>query len=300
MLVADHLSLECSTMLSLDKKTALWVSLLGIGVVFAVDVMTPPQLNLSFLYMPFLMLLTWHLRWRVGLLGALVAFAAQLQVVSVIGQTLSLGYVLVILANRVVMFLFAVGMTELLRNHVDRADDESSMDAVTVLPNVTWFERALEHQVSSGLRFGESFAVIQVDCDQLAAVSAEHGGDSANTLLHLVARTLERFSFARQNVARSGDSQFSILIPSESLDNVARQCKRLKAALDASVREAELQTSLRVSVVYVDGGAVSTERVIAECHSVRAAARLAAGNATIEMRRLQAYRGEVTSQQKFA
>jgi diguanylate cyclase (GGDEF)-like protein len=99
-------------------------------------------------------------------------------------------------------------------------------DVLTGLPNTRAFEPVVTRRIDSA----ETFTLLLADVDGLKRINTANGYDEGNDLLRKVAERLTNKLPANSDIARVGDDEFAILIP--STDEAAKYATQLEAYLD--------------------------------------------------------------------
>jgi diguanylate cyclase (GGDEF)-like protein len=140
---------------------------------------------------------------------------------------------------------------------VDQLRYESLHDALTGLPNRTYFQRELDHALASSLD-GGGFAVAVLDLDSFKDVNDTLGHNVGDELLCEVASRLTSAAGDRATVARLGGDEFAVLVPACPDPGAAeRFCRGLLASFGQPVAfdgtEIDVAASVGVAVAPMHG-----------------------------------------------
>ena len=94
-------------------------------------------------------------------------------------------------------------------------------DALTGLPNRTYFHEQMEESLTSAHMYGETSAVLFIDLDQFKQVNDTLGHPAGDALLCAVADRLREITRESDVVARFGGDEFIILCPTSAGDDEA-------------------------------------------------------------------------------
>lgn len=129
----------------------------------------------------------------------------------------------------------------------------SQYDALTGLPNRTWFMDRLAVALAGARRGGEAVAVLYLDVDNLKAINDSLGRAVGDTLLMEMASRLRGRLRQQDSVARLGDDEFVLVInevsDSDAGEAVARRVlEGVSGAYQASGQEVFISASVGISL----------------------------------------------------
>ena len=148
-------------------------------------------------------------------------------------------------------------------------------DALTGLPNRSFFMSQLEKVVATGLPFGLLF----VDVDRFKTINDSLGHGAGDKLLTEVARILERAVRDSDTVGRFGGDEFTVLLRGvQNDDEVARVGRRIQKMFTQSVELESYQQAISASIgcvvdlkkVYKSAGDILRDSDIAMFEAKRA------------------------------
>ena len=99
------------------------------------------------------------------------------------------------------------------RELADRFRREALTDPLTTLSNRVHFHSRLKEESKRAQRRGDRFAVIFLDVDDFKRVNDEHGHQTGDEALKLVADVLRRNARETDTIARLGGEEFTALLP---------------------------------------------------------------------------------------
>jgi diguanylate cyclase (GGDEF)-like protein len=131
-------------------------------------------------------------------------------------------------------------------------------DALTGLPNRTFFHEQMEEALTSTLMYGESSAVLFVDLDQFKQVNDTLGHPAGDALLCEVADRLRRITGENDVLARFGGDEFVLLCATAANDDEAaaladRIVDELEEPYEIDGHEVVIGASVGIAVSPRDG-----------------------------------------------
>jgi diguanylate cyclase (GGDEF)-like protein len=208
-------------------------------VIFAVtDYVTPPELNLTFMYVLVILLACWNLGLMWSLAFTALASGMQFLVVDQIkGDYISLMYLYIDLGNRLFTFLLVIVLTVPLRTAYAREKITARVDWLTKIPNRRAFTELLATEIARYERTGAPFSVAYIDLDDFKSINDRFGTEKGDLLLYEIAETVKRGLRKTDAVARLGGDEFAILFPASGMDAALPIVQRVRAQLDALNQE---------------------------------------------------------------
>ena len=138
---------------------------------------------------------------------------------------------------------------------------EAVTDALTNLPNQSFFRRAAFRRFENPLEHAHPLACLVLDVDEFKSYNDRFGHEAGNTVLQCVARVLQESARADDLVSRYGGDEFVILINS-SLDEGVYVAERVREGVETHCspgRDPSLYRPVTISVgVAVPSGSTRT------------------------------------------
>lgn len=115
----------------------------------------------------------------------------------------------------------------------DELRDQSIRDPLTGLYNRRYFLDMLRNEVSRAEKKRDQIGLISFDADKFKSFNDNHGHDAGDIVLQAIGETI-RTTFANGEVAcRLGGEEFSIMLPSASMEKTKWEAERLRANIES-------------------------------------------------------------------
>ena len=254
---------------SLNRSTTLVIAGGLFAAIVVVDYVTPPQLNLTFLYVFVILLVCWNVGAIAGIVFAALASAIQFIVFSAsMGMALDSFYLYVILGNRIFTFFLVVGLTVPLRQLYVREQRTSRIDFLTKLLNRMALYELIATELARNQRSGNPFSVAYIDCDNFKVVNDRFSHEEGDLLLRAVANAMKRMLRATDSVARLGGDEFVVLLPDTGRDTALEVMDRLRDELDRQMGESNWPVTFSIGLGVFNRPGLSPEEIIHSCDTL--------------------------------
>jgi diguanylate cyclase (GGDEF)-like protein len=251
-------------------RTPAFLLCIGLFVALAiVDILTPPELDLSLFYVPIILIGTWNLGFGVG--AGIALGAAAVQLVALSEHPLEIIYSFywyLWLVNRWFTFFVVVALTYLLRIMFDRLDTEVRTDTLTTAANRRYFAEILRMQLARHAWSGETFAVAIMECDDFKEINDRQGRAARDAVLNTVVQTARRHDRGFDTIARLGADKFGLLMPGVSSTDALAIVQRLRAELAERSTARREPVQLSIGLAYFEATRLDVEGVITLCDSL--------------------------------
>jgi len=237
-------------------------------VVAVIDYVTPPELNLTFMYVLIILLACWNLGLMWSLVFTALASGMQFFVVDQIkGDYISLMYLYIDLGNRLFTFLLVIVLAVPLRTVYAREKITARIDWLTKIPNRRAFTELLVTEIARYERTGVPFSVAYIDLDDFKSINDRFGNEKGDLLLCKIAETVKRSLRKTDAVARLGGDEFAILFPASGMDAALPIVQRVRGQLEALNQEGGSVT-FSIGLGTFGRLGLSPDEVIALCDSL--------------------------------
>jgi diguanylate cyclase (GGDEF)-like protein len=197
-----------------SKARITMLGLLFVVLVGILDHLTGPQLFFSIFYLFPIFLVTWFTERRIGMTVSLASAVAWLIADFTSGARYSNPAIPYWNASvRLGTFLILTSILSSLRNSLERDRELARTDALTGVANGRYFMELADREINRANRYGHPFTVAFIDLDNFKAVNDRYGHSAGDTLLYLVADTIQKNVRVTDIVARLGGDEFVILLP---------------------------------------------------------------------------------------
>lgn len=124
---------------------------------------------------------------------------------------------------------------KLLRQELDQARAEATVDTLTQLYNRAAFDDEIDKVAQLGLLLGSEPCLIMVDVDHFKQINDRYGHPSGDAVLRAVADNLVRHFLRKEDfVTRYGGEEFAIVVRDSTLEKVAGRAERAREVLAQS------------------------------------------------------------------
>lgn len=108
---------------------------------------------------------------------------------------------------------------DILRENLEAVRAETVTDALTGIANRKHFDQSIKHYVRGAEETGEPLCLLFTDIDQFKAFNDNHGHQTGDQVLRLVAHALKTNVKGRDLAARYGGEEFAVILPQTPLDS---------------------------------------------------------------------------------
>ncbi len=131
----------------------------------------------------------------------------------------------------------------------------ANTDELTGLYNHRYFHERLEEEISRGLRFGSTFALVLLDLDLFKGYNDTHGHLAGDEVLRQVGQAIKGSLRNTDMAFRYGGDEFALILASTSSSNARKVAERVRNNIEEAMSSKELPItcSLGVSSWPADG-----------------------------------------------
>ncbi|MBU1862313.1 MAG: diguanylate cyclase [Candidatus Omnitrophica bacterium] len=201
-----------------------------VGIVGIVDYCTGYELGVSLFYLIPIALITWSS----GIVGGII-----LSVIGAFSWTFFSGMTY---SNSIVpylnfsmrlvhFFIVAVVLSQLLKS-LEKEKKLARKDFLTNVANSAYFHEQAALEIEKSKRYTRPLTIAYVDCDNFKQVNDISGHKKGDTLLQLVARTVQHHLRTTDMVARMGGDEFIVLLPETGMISAREAITRVYTSLN--------------------------------------------------------------------
>jgi len=249
----------------------------GLGLL---DYATGPELSFEFFFLIPVSLVVWFAGRRAGVLIAALSaiswFAADTAAQpAALASPIPYWNALMKLG-----FLLAVAwILPALKKEWEQEKESARTDYLTKAANKRSFETAARLELERAQRYHRPFSVVYLDVDKFKFVNDRYGHSAGDTLLRVVAQTIQSKIRLSDLVARVGGDEFALLLPETQSDPAQIVVRRLQKFLQDAVQKNEWPVSFSFGVATYLRPPESVEEMLKKADSLMYTAKKSGGNA---------------------
>lgn len=240
--------------------------LIGLSLVFSIgiiDYFTGYEIGVSSFYLIPIIMVTWGLDRKTGLYMAILSMATWIAAEGMArGVRFSISIILWNASIRLTFFLVIVQLLSSLKIRFQKEQEFSSHDYLTGTVNSRYFFNLAERELKRMVREKKSFTLAYLDIDNFKQINDSVGHPAGDSLLKLVATTLEIATREIDIVARLGGDEFAILMPLTGYEEAEAVISRVRRKLKDSRREHTGDISCSIGLVTFIEPAISVDEMI--------------------------------------
>tara|TARA_R110001599_G_C12264508_1_gene660726 strand:+ start:3967 stop:5151 length:1185 start_codon:yes stop_codon:yes gene_type:complete len=151
-------------------------------------------------------------------------------------------------------------MIKVIQKSENKLVDQAHRDQLTGLLNRFSFEEVMSESFSRLNRLGERFALIAVDIDHFKKVNDNYGHGAGDSVLEMVAKTMQNSVRNIDKVFRCGGEEFFILLSGADESSTAVTAERIRKNIEnGSIAADSYQVRVTVSLGYAVASAADEE-----------------------------------------
>jgi diguanylate cyclase (GGDEF)-like protein len=217
----------------------LAIALIALGLIAALDVVTPKDLSFSVLYFVPVVWAIWFSGRRASLAVAVLASLAWGFAELAAGVTAgSPSIAMWNEAMRLGLFMLAWGALSELRDISEARRLLALTDPLTGAANLRVISAQIEHEIEVLRRYGTPFTLAYLDLDEFKAVNDSLGHQAGDEVLRSVAHFLVADARKVDTVARLGGDEFALLMPQTDEREASIALQRVTHGLNDVIRDA--------------------------------------------------------------
>jgi diguanylate cyclase (GGDEF)-like protein len=237
-----------------------YLAIFAMLAIFIVDIVTPSTIQMEFLYIFPLVVISLHCE-RMKLVSGAVILALLLQGIHIVTDTIPISSkiinaIMVLLTNITVVFVSRVARINFIE-----VEQLSSFDSLTGLRNRLSFERITDIEIDRQKLKKGVFAFAYIDLYKLNDLNEARGYAAGDNAIKLVARVIRENIRQIDTTARIGGDEFAILMPNTNAAGCETFCKRLSLEISKQMEAASLPLSTNTGYVIFENPPVSISEV---------------------------------------
>jgi diguanylate cyclase (GGDEF)-like protein len=205
-------------------------------------------------------------------------------------------------AGRAIMIVVLVTGASKARRMLERACHLARVDGLTGLPNRQAILEALAAELCRIERFGRSFSIAMLDCDDFKLVNDRSGHAMGDNVLRLIANALRKQMRSYDCVGRLGGDEFVFILSEVHRDEVEKIIERLRKCLRQELEHTHPGLTFSIGVVTLHVPAMRRDSVIdsSECLEQVDIAMYAAKRAGRDQTRFETFKAGFEDRNHFA
>ncbi len=183
-------------------------------LVYWANIVTPPAIRLGILFLVPILLVTWYegLLWGVVFAAACVVLREVVAADQMPRDMPTLWRVVNTLTFVVVVAIAMAGIRH-MRDVQVQLVTLATRDPLTNVLNARAFSSELAQELERNRRYGRPMALLYLDLDDFKAVNDQHGHQTGDAVLRLVAEAVRAAVRQADIVGRMGGDEFAVLMP---------------------------------------------------------------------------------------
>ncbi len=222
-----------------------YFAIFTIVAIFLIDIVTPSSIQMEFLYIFPLVLISLHCE-RMKLISGAVILALLLQGIHIATDTIPMSSkiinaVMVLLINITVVFVARIARTNFIE-----VEQLSSFDRLTGLRNRLSFELITDIEIDRQRQRKAVFSFAYIDLNNLKELNETRGYAAGDKAIKLVAQAIRENIRQIDTPSRIGGDEFAILMPNTNAAECESLCKQLSREISKQMEDASLPLSTNI------------------------------------------------------
>ena len=243
-----------------------YLAIFAMLAIFIVDIVTPSTIQLEFLYIFPLVVISLHCE-RMKLVSGAFMLALLLQGIHIVTDTIPvsskiINATMVLLTNITVVFV-----SRIARINFIEVEQLSSFDSLTGLRNRLSFERLTDIEIDRQKLKKGVFAFAYIDLYKLKDLNEARGYAAGDKAIKLVARVIRENIRQIDTTARIGGDEFAILMPNTNAEGCESFCKRLSLEISKQMEVVSLALSTNTGYAVFENPPESISEVFDKAES---------------------------------
>jgi diguanylate cyclase (GGDEF)-like protein len=251
---------------ALEKgKPAFWLAagMAMVGFLGVVDSFTGNEVTFSLFYLLPIVMVTWAVDQRAGILMSFLSALMLLVVELITGQVYSNPFLyLMNMVIRTGFYGFVTYLVAALHQSQKVERLAARTDYVTGAVNARYFNELLQMEVERIRRYPHPITIVFIDVDNFKLVNDLFGHRMGDEVLRCIATELKSQLRRTDFIARLGGDEFALLLPSARQAEAEIVISKVHAHLKAEMRRRNLPVTFSMGVVSCVVPPYSAEQII--------------------------------------
>ncbi len=222
-----------------------YFAIFSIVAIFMIDMVTPSTIQMEFLYIFPLVVISLHCE-RIKLISGAVVLALLLQGIHIVMDTIPISSkvinaIMVLLINITVVFVSRIARTNFIE-----VEQLSSFDSLTGLRNRLSFEVITDIEIDRQKQRKAVFSFAYIDLNKLKELNETRGYAAGDKAIKLIAHVIRENIRQIDTPARIGGDEFAILMPNTNAAECESFCKQLSLKISEQMEDALLPLSTSI------------------------------------------------------
>jgi len=247
----------------LSKPTLIAIAFLMTLLVGILGYLTGPMSSCSILYLVPILLVTWFIKRRTGVLMSIVGSVTWL-----IADLASEGAFSFLTtpywdgAARLCCFITFTFILSALRMGLEQVKESSKIDFLTGVGNKRYFTELASMEIKRAHRYQHPFTIVYIDLDNFKLTNDRFGHSTGDDLLRVVAKTIQNNIRETDSLARLGGDEFAILLPETGPELAELITRRIQKSSSEVLRKREWSVTLSIGVATFAGPPLTVDEVV--------------------------------------
>ena len=250
-----------------------------VGLLGLLDYLAGPEFSFEIFFLIPVSLVVWFSGRRAGvlvaILSALTWFAAD---TAARPNTLTSAAPYWNAAMKLGFLLAAAWILPALKKEWEQEKESVRTDYLTKTANKRSFEAAVQQEIERAQRYQRPISMVYLDVDKFKFINDRYGHSAGDTLLRVVAQTIQGKIRSSDLVARMGGDEFALLLPETQSDPAQIVVRRIQRFLLDVAQKNEWPVSFSFGVATYLRPPESVEEMVQKADMLMAAAKNSGGN----------------------
>ncbi len=248
-----------------DKPVVWGISLVGVGVVGALDYLTGVEASFALFYLFPVAIAAWWIGGRAGVVCSVVSAAVWFLANDFLGEQFRSAF-LSFWNTSIRLAFFLIVTVLLVRVHAMLLRERalSRADYLTGAYNVRAFHEIAEGECLRATRYPHPLTLAYIDLDGFKNVNDQLGHHVGDKVLQVVAQTLRAGVRRPDTVARLGGDEFALLLPQTDLAGAQTFLPRLREELLAAMQRNGWRVTFSIGALTCPTAPASLGDVVSE------------------------------------